>query len=67
MKYIIIILILFLIIYFLNKKDKKEKYIYVQNHKNHQYINPFFWNAPTRFNRNSAPYLLLTPERNILF
>ena len=28
--------------------------------------NPFFWNAPTRFTRNSAPYLLLTPERFLL-
>jgi hypothetical protein len=29
--------------------------------------NPFFWNAPTRFTRNSAPYLLLTPERFMLY
>lgn len=35
-------------------------------HSIHPRYNPFFWNAPTRFNRNSAPYLLLTPERFLL-
>ena len=28
---------------------------------------PFLWNEPTRFRRNSAPYLLLTPERYYLY
>lgn len=32
------------------------------------YIYPSIWNNPTSFkNRNSAPYLALTPERYILY
>ena len=27
----------------------------------------YFWNQPTRFRRNSAPYLLLTPDSNYLY
>lgn len=29
--------------------------------------NRFLWNEPTRFYGNSAPYLLLTPERYLLY
>jgi hypothetical protein len=31
------------------------------------YNNHFMWNMPTRFNRNQASYLWLTPERYDLF
>ena len=27
----------------------------------------YFWNEPTRFRRNDAPYLLLTPDRYYLY
>jgi hypothetical protein len=27
----------------------------------------YFWNEPTRFRRNEAPYLLLTPDRYYLY
>ena len=30
-------------------------------------FNRFLWNQPTRFYGNSAPYLLLTPERFLLY
>lgn len=30
-------------------------------------LNRFLWNQPTRFYGNSAPYLLLTPERYLLW
>ena len=30
-------------------------------------FNRFLWNQPTRFYGNSAPYLLLTPERYLLY
>ena len=31
------------------------------------YNNPFIWNMPTRFTRNQASYLWLTPERYYLY
>jgi hypothetical protein len=59
----------------LYSKDFQDSYLtddpYYQYPQYPQYpqysrYNPFFWNAPTRFTRNSAPYLLLTPERFLL-
>jgi hypothetical protein len=42
-------------------------YPHYPNYPKYSRYNPFFWNAPTRFTRNSAPYLLLTPERFLLY
>lgn len=28
---------------------------------------PYVWNMPTRFRRNDAPYLMLTPDRYYLY
>ena len=42
-------------------------YSYPYSYPYYSRYNPFFWNAPTRFTRNSAPYLLLTPERFLLY
>ena len=33
----------------------------------YRYRPRYFWNEPTRFRRNSAPYLLLTPDRYYLY
>lgn len=79
----IIIIILILIIFLLYKKhDEKYKGAFIQLYANsapynryYQYykypyysrFNRFLWNQPTRFYGNSAPYLLLTPERYILY
>ncbi len=80
---IIIILIIIVILFLLNKNKEKNKEKYgalmelqldelPQNDDNNFYpyyprLNSFLWNEPTRFTRNSAPYLWLTPERNVLF
>ena len=75
---IIIIIIIVIVILFLlnNNKEKYGAIIQSQPYEfpqdNHLYpyyprFNRFLWNEPTRFTRNSAPYLWLTPERNVLF
>ena len=49
---------------------QSQPYEFPQDNHLYQYyprFNRFLWNEPTRFTRNSAPYLWLTPERNVLF
>jgi len=43
-------------------------YIYGYRHRRY-YPNsyPYIWNMPTRFRRNDAPYLLLTPDRDLYY
>jgi len=73
---IIIVVCLLLIIYYFLRINNTERYQInrldnidnIDNIDNNIVLsNPFIWNQPTRFNRNSAPYLLLTPERFVLF
>lgn len=33
---------------------------------NYRYY-PYVWNIPTRFRKNDAPYLLLTPDRDLYY
>ncbi len=40
---------------------------YLPPYYGYGYNNHFMWNMPTRFNRNVASYLWLTPERFDLF
>lgn len=54
----------------LYSRGPQDDYLTVNNYPfydSYYFRNPFFWNMPTRFNRNSAPYLLLTPERYLLY
>ena len=44
------------------------QYYYPYNYRNRRYYHnsyPYMWNMPTRFRRNDAPYLLLTPDRDL--
>ena len=52
--------------YMYNRHYRYNRYNRYNSYNRYSRHNPFFWNAPTRFNRNSAPYLLLTPERFLL-
>jgi hypothetical protein len=73
---IIVVVCLLLIIYYFSRINNTERYQInrldnidnIDNIDNNIVLsNPFIWNQSTRFNRNSAPYLLLTPERFVLF
>ncbi len=70
---IIVVVLLLLITYYFLRINNTEKYQInrldnIDNIDNNIVLsNPFIWNQSTRFNRNSAPYLLLTPERFVLF
>ncbi len=39
----------------------------LSGYDSYSYKPRYFWNEPTRFRKNDAPYLLLTPDRYYLY